>query len=304
MSVFGPQEFLLVTLPGTAKTSRFCSSAQRAVMRVPEYSAASTTSTPIDMPLMNAVADGKILRSGKSSHGKFGDQRAAEGKNLLGQPRVFFGIDHIDAGAKYRDGFALGGDRAAMAGGIDAARHAADNDQSLRGQIAGQPLGHARAVGRGMARSDHGDAGLGQHFGIAANIKDQRRVVDFFQPRRIGRVVQREHGHVRRRRRARSLRARVRPIFPWQATVRKRLESRCLEFGQRCAEDGFCGRRNARPACGALVGPRPWVREMASHSSKMRRGRRIWQARQMALRADCTERAKSGVKVTRHNRVC
>jgi hypothetical protein len=42
ISVFGPQEFLFVTLPGTAKTSRVCSSPQPAVIRVPEYSAAST----------------------------------------------------------------------------------------------------------------------------------------------------------------------------------------------------------------------------------------------------------------------
>jgi hypothetical protein len=28
--LFGPQEFLFATLPGTAKTSRFCSSAHRA----------------------------------------------------------------------------------------------------------------------------------------------------------------------------------------------------------------------------------------------------------------------------------
>ena len=35
------QEFFLVTLPDTAKTSRFCSSAQPAVIRVPEYSPAS-----------------------------------------------------------------------------------------------------------------------------------------------------------------------------------------------------------------------------------------------------------------------
>src|SRR6202035_6135770 len=52
ISVFGPQEFLLVTLPGTAKTSRFCSRAQREVMRVPLYSAASITSTPTEMLLI------------------------------------------------------------------------------------------------------------------------------------------------------------------------------------------------------------------------------------------------------------
>src|SRR5207249_9082588 len=47
MSVFGPQEFLFGTFPSTAKTSRFCTSAQRELMREPLYSAASTTRTPI-----------------------------------------------------------------------------------------------------------------------------------------------------------------------------------------------------------------------------------------------------------------
>src|SRR5713226_1030918 len=60
IKVLGPQELLLVTLPGTAYTSRFCSRAQRAVMRVPLYSAASTTSTPADMPLMMRFRIGKF----------------------------------------------------------------------------------------------------------------------------------------------------------------------------------------------------------------------------------------------------
>ena len=69
ISVFGPQEFLLVTLPGTAKTSRFCSRAQRAVMRVPLYSAASTTSTPIDIPLMMRLRIGKFWGAAKVPRG-------------------------------------------------------------------------------------------------------------------------------------------------------------------------------------------------------------------------------------------
>ena len=44
MRLFRPQEFLLVRLPGTAKTSRFCSSTMRAVIRALEYSAARTAS--------------------------------------------------------------------------------------------------------------------------------------------------------------------------------------------------------------------------------------------------------------------
>jgi hypothetical protein len=128
---------------------------------------------------------------------KFRDERAAESQNLFREPRIFLGIDHVNAGPKHRDGLAFGGDRTAMAGGVDAARHPTNNDQSLRGKIAGQALGHAGTIGRGMARSHHGDAGLGQHFGIAANSKDQRRIADFLQARRVRWVVHRDHGDVR-----------------------------------------------------------------------------------------------------------
>src|SRR5258707_783557 len=66
ISVFGPHEFLLVTLPGTAYTSRFCSRAQREVIRVPLYSAASTTSTPPDILLMIRLRMGKFAGAGKA----------------------------------------------------------------------------------------------------------------------------------------------------------------------------------------------------------------------------------------------
>ena len=50
--VFGVQDPLLVTLPGTANTSLFCSTAQRAVMRVPEFSLAH----PVDEPPRLAIS--------------------------------------------------------------------------------------------------------------------------------------------------------------------------------------------------------------------------------------------------------
>jgi hypothetical protein len=52
MRVFGPQEFLFVTFSGDGKDFAILLECTRAVMRVPLYSAASTTNTPIDMPLM------------------------------------------------------------------------------------------------------------------------------------------------------------------------------------------------------------------------------------------------------------
>ena len=58
-----------MTFPGTAKTSRFCSSAQRAVIRVLLYSAASTTSTPKDIPLMIRLRIGKFCGAANVAKG-------------------------------------------------------------------------------------------------------------------------------------------------------------------------------------------------------------------------------------------
>jgi hypothetical protein len=107
ISVFGPQEFLFVTLPGTAKTSRFCPSAQRAVMRVREYSAASTTKTPTDMPLNIRLRMGKFCGAANAP---------MQNSEMRAPPRARICVD--------------------------AAGHAADDHQPLHGQITSQPFGH------------------------------------------------------------------------------------------------------------------------------------------------------------------
>jgi len=63
--------------------------------------------------------------------------------------------------------------------GVDAARHAANDDESAVGKVLREPLGHAESVGSGMAGADDGDGGVEQDAGIAAYVKDQGRVVDF-----------------------------------------------------------------------------------------------------------------------------
>jgi len=68
-------------------------------MRVPLYSAASTTSTPADMPLMMRLRMGKFCGAGGCRPG-IGDQCAAEDHNLFGEPRVFFRIHDVDSGAE------------------------------------------------------------------------------------------------------------------------------------------------------------------------------------------------------------
>src|SRR3989344_5758983 len=52
ISWFGPFDFEEKIEPGTAKTSRFWSKAHLAVISDPLLSSASTTSTPLDSPLM------------------------------------------------------------------------------------------------------------------------------------------------------------------------------------------------------------------------------------------------------------
>lgn len=89
MSVFGPEEVWLVTLPGTPKTSRFRSRPQRAVIRVPKYSMASMTSTPTDMPRKMRPRTRK--GGAKVPRGKFADQRITERRNLLRQARILLG---------------------------------------------------------------------------------------------------------------------------------------------------------------------------------------------------------------------
>src|ERR1700722_7230036 len=70
-----------------------------------------------------------------------------------------------------------------------------NNAQSLGGQIACPPLGHASSAGVGGRVPYHRYTRLGQPLRIAANARDQWRIVNFFQARRRRSVVHREHGY-------------------------------------------------------------------------------------------------------------
>ncbi len=87
---------------------------------MPLYSAASTVSTPIEIPLMKRFAKGEVLRRGERVQGKFGDQGAAQGQHLLRDPAVFLGINNVHAGAENRDRLPLGVNGAAMRGSVNA----------------------------------------------------------------------------------------------------------------------------------------------------------------------------------------
>src|SRR3989344_3317274 len=59
IKLLAPMEFFENTEPGMAKTSRFCSSASRAVIRAPDFSGASTTNAPRESPETIRLRSGK-----------------------------------------------------------------------------------------------------------------------------------------------------------------------------------------------------------------------------------------------------
>jgi hypothetical protein len=61
---------------------------------------------------------------------------------IRGQLAIFRRVDHVHAAAQHRDGVAARGERAFVRGGIDAARHAADDGQAGARQVAREPFGH------------------------------------------------------------------------------------------------------------------------------------------------------------------
>ncbi len=83
----------------------------------------------------DAVAQGEIVRIGAGGERKFADQRAAEFEDLLGELAIFARVDDIDAGAEDGDGASAGLHRSLVGDGIDAAGHAADDDQAAVGEV-------------------------------------------------------------------------------------------------------------------------------------------------------------------------
>ena len=93
---------LAAAFPGTANTSRFCSSAQREVMRVPLYSPASTTKTPRDRPLMIRLRIGKSRGRQTCRRGNSLTSAPPKREQLVGQLLIFARINNVDAGAENR----------------------------------------------------------------------------------------------------------------------------------------------------------------------------------------------------------
>ena len=136
--------------------------------------------------------------------------------------------------------------------------------KSLRSEIACQPLGHAGSLDRRMARSHHGDGGPRQSFGIAAYAQNQRRIVDFFQARRVGGVIDREQTHASRSGLGNLVAREFRRLACRQGLRGISLDACSLQFGQRSAEEEPKYSTRLRD----LVGPAPGISEMARHSCK------------------------------------
>ena len=159
-SACAPRLRPLRTLPGTASTSRPCSSAQRAVMSDPLFSPASTTTTARDRPLMMRLRSGKNCGSG----GVPGTQLADDGAALR-RCRRASDAARADTSTSTPDPRTRDRRRRRP---TSAPRCAAEStpraspltiDEAARREIAGEPLGDRQAVRRRRARADDRDRG-------------------------------------------------------------------------------------------------------------------------------------------------
>ena len=152
----------------------------RAVISAPERSAASTTITPSDMPLMMRFRWGKVPASG-DERGGCSLIKAPVGRDQVGQLVVLGRIDVHHAAGQDAERAAAGLQRAAMGGRVDPAGQAADDRQSGPGKAGRQPFGLPQPVGRAVPRADDADAqGVGR-FERAADEEQARRIGDLAQ---------------------------------------------------------------------------------------------------------------------------
>lgn len=116
-------------LPGTAKTWRSCSSACRAVIKEPLFSAASTTTTPSEAR-QDSVAARKILRQRWGAEREFAKNRPALLDDFVGKFAMLGRVGDIDAAAEHHNCTAAGLERPAMGCGVDSSRQAAYYDEA------------------------------------------------------------------------------------------------------------------------------------------------------------------------------
>ena len=174
--------------PGTAKTSRPCSPASRAVIREPDRRAASTMMTPIERPEINRLRRGKSWARGSHPSG-ISEMAAPSNHEGLDQFNVLGGIDTVMAAGK-------NGDRAGLQAGavccrVDAACETGNDGKSSRTEIPRHSIGEFHASGRCVAGADDCDLWPREDVGVPTDADQRRRVVDHLQAQGIGRLSQR-----------------------------------------------------------------------------------------------------------------
>jgi len=110
--------------PGTANTSRPCSSAKRAVISEPERAAASTTTTPSAIPEIIRLRRGKCRACGSSPAAT--RRRSRRHSPARRANRVFRRIDDIDAAGNHRDAACF--ESSQMSGGVDPTSKTGNDD--------------------------------------------------------------------------------------------------------------------------------------------------------------------------------
>ena len=152
--------------PGTANTSRPASWAMRAVIRLPERRRRLHHHDAQRQAGDDAVAAGEVpgLRGGAER--RFGDQQAGFGDAAM-QVGVFRRVGQVDAAGDHGDG-AAGAHARPRCAAASMPRARPETTTTLRGQLGGEVLRHALAVGRGVAPAHRRDAALLRQRGVAA----------------------------------------------------------------------------------------------------------------------------------------
>src|ERR1039457_2438485 len=136
----------------------------------------------------NAVADGEILRNRPRPQGKFRNNQSFS-RQFHRQLAVFRRIDDIHAASQHGYGVPAASQRAFVGGGIDAARHPADDGETGVRQVPRQALGHCQAVGRRTPRPHYPQADGLQQLDAPAGEQQYRRIEDLAQRLRIARIA-------------------------------------------------------------------------------------------------------------------
>jgi len=197
----------LVRSPGPANTSRFCSSAQHAVMRVSEYSPASNTSTPTDIPPIMRLPMGKFCGAKTFPAETRRSARRLEPEFV--RTSANFSLGQITSTPVPKTAMVL--PLAEIAPRWLAVSTPRAMPLMMTSPCPARSRPTVRPCRNQKAWDDvcpPGDAGHGQDFRIAAHPQDGRRIINFFRALGVRGIVQRNPGHVGSRGGAISSRAR------------------------------------------------------------------------------------------------